>query len=71
IFTWYFGNTGIDISSVGDGFEAMGYSSVMYPVLDFIDYIEVVILVMLTGLIASIFPTIRALKMKPAEATRV
>jgi len=70
IFTWYFGNVGIDISSVGDGFEAMGYSSVMYPVLDFIDYVEVVILVMLTGLIASIFPTIRALKMKPAEATR-
>jgi len=70
IFTWYFGDVGIDISSVGDGFEAMGYSSVLYPVLDFIDYVEVVILVMITGLIASIFPTIRALKMKPAEATR-
>jgi ABC-type lipoprotein release transport system permease subunit len=70
IFTWHFGNVGIDISSVGDGFEAMGYGSVLYPVLDFIDYVEVVILVMFTGLIASIFPTIRALKMKPAEATR-
>jgi ABC-type lipoprotein release transport system permease subunit len=70
VFTWYFGKAGIDISAVGEGFEAMGYSSVMYPVLDFVDYVEVVILVMLTGLIASIFPTIRALKMKPAEATR-
>lgn len=70
IFTWHFGNVGIDISAVGEGFEAMGYSSVLYPFLDFTDYVEVVILVMITGLIASIFPTIRALKMKPAEATR-
>ena len=70
IFTWHFGKVGIDISSVGEGFEAVGYSSVLYPFLDFMDYVEVVILVMITGLIASIFPTIRALKMKPAEATR-
>ncbi len=70
IFTWYYGDVGIDISIVGEGFATIGYSSVMYPVLEFIDYIEVVIMVMLTGIIASIFPTIRALKMKPAEATR-
>ncbi len=70
IFTWYFGNVGIDISSVSEGFEQLGYSSVMHPVLEFSDYIQVVVLVMITGLIASIFPTIRALKMKPAEAVR-
>ena len=70
IFTWYFGDVGIDISSVAEGFEQLGYSSVMHPVLEFIDYIDVIILVMITGLIASIFPTIRALKMKPAEAVR-
>ncbi|OYT17311.1 MAG: hypothetical protein B7C24_03375 [Bacteroidetes bacterium 4572_77] len=44
LFTSYFGVHGIDISSVGEGFEAMGYSSVMYPVLYLSDYIEVVIL---------------------------
>lgn len=70
IFTWYFGNVGIDISSVGEGFEQLGYSSVMHPVLEIIDYVQVVIMVMITGVIASIFPTIRALKMKPAEAVR-
>ena len=70
IFTWYFGDVGIDISSVGEGFEQLGYSSVMHPVLEMVDYIQVVILVMITGVIASIFPTIRALKMKPAEAVR-
>lgn len=70
IFTAYFGQNGIDISMVGEGMESVGYSSVLYPVLEFADYIQVIILVFITGVIASIFPTIRALKMKPAEATR-
>ena len=70
LFTSYFGRAGIDISSVAKGFESLGYSSVMHPVLEFIDYVEVIIMVMLTGIIASIFPTIRALKMKPVEAIR-
>lgn len=70
LFTWYYGNVGIDISEVAQGFESIGYSSVMHPVLELIDYIEVIIMVLTTGIIASIFPTIRALKMKPAEAVR-
>lgn len=70
VFTWYFGDEGIDISSVGQGFESLGYGSVMRPVLEFADYVQVIILVFFTGFIASIFPTIRALKMKPAEAIR-
>lgn len=70
IFTWYFGNIGIDISSVGEGFAAMGYSTIMYPLLEMSDYVQVGLLVLITGIIASIFPTIRALKMKPVEAIR-
>ncbi len=69
-FTAYFGERGIDISMVGQGFEALGYSSVMHPMLEFADYVQVAVMVLLTGLIASIFPTIRALKMKPVEAIR-
>jgi len=69
-FTSYYGERGIDISMVAQGFEALGYGSVMHPVLEFIDYVQVAIMVLLTGLIASIFPTIRALKMKPVEAIR-
>lgn len=70
LFTWYYGNVGLDFSMVNEGFESFGYSSVMYPVLEVVDYVEVIVLVMITGIIASIFPTIRALKMKPAEAVR-
>ncbi len=71
VFIAYFGDKGIDISSVAQGFEALGYSSVMYPKLNFTDYLQVIFMVLLTGIISSIFPTIRAIKMKPAEAVRM
>jgi len=70
IFIEYYGEKGISILSVGEGFASMGYASVMYPFLDWLDYLEVIGLVLLTGIISSIFPTIRAIKMKPAEAIR-
>jgi ABC-type lipoprotein release transport system permease subunit len=69
-FTSYFGEHGISIAMVAQGFESMGYGSVMYPVLEFTDYVQVAVMVLITGLIASVFPTIRALKMKPVEAIR-
>jgi len=69
-FTTYYGEEGISISMVAQGFEAYGYGSVMYPVLELTDYVQVAIMVLITGVIASIFPTIRALKMKPVEAIR-
>jgi ABC-type antimicrobial peptide transport system permease subunit len=71
IFTTYFGKVGIDISGVAQGFEALGYSSVMYPQLSFTDYLQVIAMVLITGVISSVFPTIRAIKMKPAEAVRM
>ncbi len=70
LFAWYFGNNGLDITSFSKGFETFGYSTVIHPILETSDYIEVIVMVFFTGLIASIFPTIRALKMKPEEAIR-
>ncbi len=70
LFTIHFEETGLNISDFAEGFEALGYSTMIHPYLELNDYIQVVILVFITGLIASIFPTIRALKMKPVEAIR-
>lgn len=69
-FVMYFGQNGIDVSSVSEGFESVGYTSIIFPELNIMDYVQVVILVFITGIIASIFPSIRALKMKPAEAVK-
>ncbi len=69
-FVSYFETNGINISAFTEGFQSFGYSTVIRPVLALGDYVNVIIMVFITGLIASIFPTIRALKMKPVEAIR-
>lgn len=64
------GQTGIDFSAFSEGFEALGYASVIYPTVTVLDYINVTILVILTGVIASIWPARKALKLNPCEALR-
>ena len=64
------GNNGIDLSIVGEGLNAMGYSAFVYPELDSIYYFMIVGLVVVTALFASILPARKALKFNPAEAVR-
>jgi putative ABC transport system permease protein len=62
---------GIDLSGLyGDGFGAIGYDSVIYTVVQVDMIIGITILVILTGIIASVFPAVKALGLNPAEAIR-
>jgi ABC-type lipoprotein release transport system permease subunit len=63
-------HSGIDLSSFSQGLRAIGYSPVVYPHIDIFFLLLVTALVLTTGLVASIFPAIRALKLKPVEALR-
>lgn len=66
----YFNRTGIDLSSVAEGMESVGYAAVTYPMLEPYRYFQITVLVIITGILASIYPAIKALKLHPAEAIR-
>jgi putative ABC transport system permease protein len=62
--------TGINLSQYSEGFEAIGYSSVVYPVISAGFFIIVTIMIILTGVASSIYPAMKALKFNPSEAIR-
>ncbi len=66
----YFNKTGIDLSSVAEGMESVGYAAVTYPMLEPYRYFQITVLVIITGILASIYPAFKALKLHPAEAIR-
>ncbi len=62
--------TGIDLSHYAEGFQALGYSAVVYPGIDISFFAGVTFLVIFTGIVSSLYPAWKALKLNPAEATR-
>lgn len=64
------GHTGIYLGSFSVGFEKMGYSSMLYPSLDALFFINITLMVIFTGIVASIYPARRALRLNPALAIR-
>ncbi len=71
VFTiMYFNHTGIDLSMLGEGANALGYSTMVYPSLGFEFYLQLAGLVIFIAMIAGIFPALRAIKRNPAEAVR-
>lgn len=68
LFISYFGQAGISLS--GASYEDLGFSSTIYPFLDASRYFEVALMVFAMALIASIYPAIKALRLKPVNAIR-
>ena len=61
---------GINFASYAEGFEAMGYPAHIYPVISTSFFITVTFLIILTGVLSSIYPALKALKLDPADALR-
>jgi putative ABC transport system permease protein len=66
----YFGGHGIDLSVVGEGLASLGMATVVYPALDAPIYLNITIMVMLTALIAALYPAKKAISYPPADAIR-
>lgn len=63
-------NIGVDLSSKAEGLAELGVQSVIYPEIVPEYYLITAIMVLITALIASIPPAIRALKLNPTQAIR-
>jgi ABC-type antimicrobial peptide transport system permease subunit len=64
------GHTGLDFSVVGEGFEAMGWSAVVYPSITPDFFFGVTLLVIATGILSSILPARKALSLIPVDAIK-
>lgn len=64
------GRTGIDLSIYNQAWQELGYESVIYPTIEILNLVIVTMLVVATGIIASIYPAIKANKLSPAEALK-
>ncbi len=70
VLVTFFADRGINLNMYAEAFEELGYSSMLYPVLDMSFFFQVVILTLITALFSAIFPIRRAIKMNPAEVLR-
>ena len=64
------GKTGIHFSSWGEGFEEWGFAAVVYPKVSHNYFILIIIMVIVTAIISSIWPARKALKLNPIETLR-
>lgn len=66
----YYGHYGFSLESFKEGYNSMGFSSLVYPHTEIEFYIGTSIMVIITAILASIYPARKALKLNPATAIR-
>jgi ABC-type lipoprotein release transport system permease subunit len=65
------GRTGIHFSGWGEGFEAIGFSARVYPVVTPEFLVFTTVMVFVTAIVASIWPARKALGLNPVETLRM
>jgi len=66
----HLGQTGLDLYFWKDVYASIGYSSVIYPVIGLKTLLLTTLMVMVTGIVSALYPSFKALRLNPAEATR-
>jgi ABC-type antimicrobial peptide transport system permease subunit len=70
ITVWYLSDKGIDLSIFAEGLNAYNMPTQMYPVLPLYFYFLLVVMIIITAIIAAIYPSVKTIKLKPAQAIR-
>jgi ABC-type antimicrobial peptide transport system permease subunit len=71
LVTLFFSHKGIDLSRFAEAYERLGYETIIYPVASFGIDLRVTIMVMIAGVVASLYPAWKAIHLIPAEALRI
>jgi ABC-type lipoprotein release transport system permease subunit len=61
----------VDLSMWAEGYQQLGYDAFVYTSIDPVMLVNVTIMVMITGVIAALYPAYKALKNDPADALRM
>lgn len=71
LFCEHFEKVGINLYFWTEAFESIGYSSIVYTTIDLRMLIMTTLMVILTGFLSSLYPAFKALRLNPAESTRI
>jgi len=66
----YFASAGINLSIFADAFSSFGISTQLYPALPVSFYPMLTVMIIVTAVLASIYPAIKAIRLQPADAIR-
>jgi len=61
---------GINFLQYAEGMEAFGYSAHVFPEITASFFIMMTVLVIVTGILSSVYPALKALRLNPVEAIR-
>jgi ABC-type lipoprotein release transport system permease subunit len=61
---------GINFLQYAEGMEALGYSAHVFPQISAVFFIMMAVMVVLTGILSSVYPAMKALRLNPVEAIR-
>lgn len=68
--SWAFSFHGIDLSAMAQGVEYAGMSRIIFPVVMASDVLNANLVVLVLGLLVSLYPAVRAARFTPVEAMR-
>jgi putative ABC transport system permease protein len=66
----WLGEVGLDLSMFSEALESFGFGTTIYVRLDSSDAVFPIVLALVTGLLASLWPGIKAARLRPAQALR-